>query len=185
MKSLEDIPVSSVMVALVALFAALFTYPVSAWYIPALGGIVALVGVLTGRRTFNNVGMLFTGLSFYILNRNLPFSDINIIVILGMFFALYSVWHTGNREMLLDEMGGDEDIDILKRYWKSSNLYLIGHVITAFSLSFLGIYVARYSYLGIELDPMSAIPVAVIFGLLVLFTIYIVVEVLPRYADSN
>ncbi len=183
MKSLEKIPVSTVMVGIVALFAAVFTYPMSAWYLPALGGLVAIIGVFTGRRSLNNVGMLFTGLTFYVLNRTLPFNDINILVVLGMFFALYSVWHTGNREMLLDEMNSDEDNEILERYWNSSNRYLVGYMTMAFFLSFMGVYVARYSYLGIELDPISAIPVAVIFGLLVLFTVYIVSEVLPRYAE--
>ncbi len=185
MKPLEKVPVSTVMVAVVAVSAALFTYPKGYWFIPSFGGIVAIVGVFSGYRKLNDIGMMVTGLSFYALNHSLPFNEVNILIVLGMFFALYSTWHTGNRELLLESMKCQEEVELLKRYWRSSNIRLLMSMITAFILSVMGVYVARFSYLGIKLDPISAIPVAVIFGSLVLIAIYVLVEVLPRYVDPG
>lgn len=170
-----------------AVVTALFTYPTSYWFLPVIGGLVSISGVFLKKRVLNNLGIMVTGVSFYVLNRYLDFTDLNLIVILGVFFALYASWNLANREVLVrsikKDTSGKKRNRMLNEFKISWNKNLILNLLLAFAISWGGIYTARYSALDIELNSMNAIPLSIFFGVLIFAIIYVLIEKLPEYTD--
>ncbi len=170
-----------------AVVTALFTYPTSYWFLPVVGGLISITGVFLKKRALNSLGIMVTGVSFYVLNRYLDFTNLNLVVILGVFFALYASWNLANREVLVrsikKDTRGERRNKMLNDFKNSWNKNLILNLLLAFAISWGGIYTARYSALNIEMNSMTAIPLSIFFGVLIFVIIYVLIEKMPEYTD--
>ncbi len=181
------------MTLVTGILAAVFTYlndPNELWYAPLIGALIGLAGLYLKKRYLNNLGTIITAGAFYYVNRFIDYSNLNLVVLFGFFFLFYANWNLNNKEVLIhlieDETAGDDKNEMLDEFKRSSNKTLAIYLMAALAVSTAGGILAPYSYLDIPLDPNSAIPVSIIFGVIVMAVAYVIIELLPRlYAEED
>ncbi|MFP4050562.1 MAG: hypothetical protein ACLFVB_02345 [Thermoplasmata archaeon] len=157
-------------------------------FVPVIGGIIAVLGVIYNKRSRINFGMAIAILSFFLLNYNTAFTIINLSMIIILFIAMMVLWAFAGHDLMTSEIKKDLDNDEDNRYLKEFELKSISRLakkmVLALLLSFLGSLIALYSYTGTFLIPNLAVPLTLFFAAVFLLIIYILAVHIPKYSEE-
>ena len=161
------------------------------WFLPLIGGIIALIGDVFKQKWLINIGIFTATLSFFFLNYTLSFTIINLSFLLIIFTLMMTIWVFSKSYLITSQIKEEliEEQDKDKRYFKEFKLHSSMNILTglliAFLIAFTGSFIALYSYTDIFMISSLAVPLAVMFSAAVFIIIYILIEVLPKYLKNE
>ncbi len=157
------------------------------WFIPVIGGVVAVIGLFLERTTFMDIGVLFSIISFLVIHRLTIFTFTNMILVLVMFFLLLTMMIVNRRSLTLTrlkkDMAGEERPQTYREYELESIMAIGFTSLTAFVVSMIGGLIAVYSSLDIDLSPDHAVIFVLSLAVIFMFVIYLISEIIPRYTE--
>jgi len=159
------------------------------WFLPLLGGIIAVLGEIFGKNSLINGGMSISVLAFFFLNYTLAFTVTNLTVLLVIFILMIITWVIAKNNLVTSQIKKDlvenKNDNFLREYEIQSTTEVITELLIAFLIAFLGSMIALYSYTDIFMVSSLAVPLAIIFSAIVFIVIYVLTEVLPKYLKGT
>lgn len=178
---------ASVAVLIVTLIAGVVPTVRLFWFVPLLGGLFSITGLFLEKTDWMDVGVLFSMASFLYLNRNIVFNFTNLVIVLVIFFLLFTLLVFDRRALLITrikkETAGDVENELLKEYEFRSIISISFTVFTAFIVSIIGAVIAVYSSLGLELSPDQAVVMVLVLAVSFFAMIYVIIEVIPKFSS--
>lgn len=185
----NELLVSPLLTGMVCIIAMIYPTSSSYWFMILAGGAIAVAGMLIARAFLIDIGMFVSSVTFLYTNRTLNFNPTTLMVILIIFFLFFLVWALDRRSILTRrikiEQEGNEGRKTLKHFELRSTLSIVTAFILSLSLTYVGAMIAAYSALGIGTSPSMAVPMAVIFGTIVMITLFLILRVLPKYSEVD
>lgn len=173
------------------------------WFLPLIGGLVSGYGLHRMDKRFIDYGHLFSILSFYLINRNMAFELINLILVIGFFFLFFSSWIVNRNEIFLESLERDSHTEMARDRWdssdkkkeqkegrirsfeKSSLKAVLTFVMVGMLLTFTGTFMAMYGSVGIDFPSYYLEPLFILFGILTLSTAYVMIKILPPHINKK
>lgn len=161
------------------------------WFLPLIGGIVAVIGDGFKHKWLINIGICTGILSFFFLNYTLTFTITNLSILLIIFTLIMTTWVFSRNYLITSQIKQDlieeenDDIRYLKEFKLQSNMNILKDLLIAFLIASTGSFIALYSYTDIFMISSLAVPLAVIFSAAVFGIVYILIEVLPKYLKDE
>ncbi|MBS3816183.1 MAG: hypothetical protein KGY76_01310 [Candidatus Thermoplasmatota archaeon] len=180
--------VLSMLVLTLTLVASIHLFGGPIWWFSPIFGVLSVVGLYFGKKKLVDMGIFFLASSFFYSFRDLTLTYKNLVFVLSSFFLIISIWFFMRRSVLIKEMErhfeGEKKTDHLEAYKKDFVPYCLRIVIFGFSLSLLGSSIALLSSIGPFPSRWTSYLV-VLFSAVVIFNLYIVVIVLPKYHHTS
>jgi len=190
MKNLKsNLIIIPILTILITFIAGIISQNVNLWFLPLIGGGVAVLGEIFYFRSMVDIGMCEAIVTFFFLNYTLPFNVINLGILLSIFTIMLILWIFGRNYLITSkikkEIIGDKKDEYLREYEIQSTIEIVTDSLTAFLIAFVGSMIALYSYTNILIVSSLAVPLAVIFSALVFIVIYVIIVILPRYLKGQ
>ncbi|MEF8831907.1 MAG: hypothetical protein V5A66_00125 [Candidatus Thermoplasmatota archaeon] len=157
------------------------------WWFPISGAGVAILGLYSSERKIVDVGSLFLVGSFFFLVKELPLNYTSLIFLISMFFIYIGLWLFMRRSLFIKYMKRgltEEGVNIhLEEYKNDSALYYLKTLVLGFAVSLLGGFISINSFIGPF--PLNLIIfLRILLALSIVFGIYFVLFLLPRYMSK-
>ncbi|MGM0510312.1 MAG: hypothetical protein ACQESD_04205 [Thermoplasmatota archaeon] len=173
------VPLSTIFVVILATFLSMGSM---LWFLPIIGAVVSLYGLMIRNKKPVDYGHLFIILTFFLINRNTPFSLPNILLMIGFFFLSFASWDLFRKEIFVASMDrglDDAAEEERKIFEKDTLLALMNFIFMGFLLTFTGALISIYGLVGIDLPNDYLEPMFIVFGSVTLAAAYIIVRMIP------
>ncbi len=149
-----------------------------------IGGMISIFGFYLEKTKILNIGISLLIASFFFLIQDIPFNYLNLIFIILTFFFFFGLWLLMKRELFISEIESDllgsEGKYYLYEYKKDSSLYYLKTLIIGLLVSIAGGMIAAHSFIG-PLPSGMALFLNIFFSVVILFGLYSVLFLLPKY----
>jgi len=174
----------AILVSIISVWASTSLVGVWGWWFPIIGGVGSIFGLYLEKTKILNIGILILIASFFFLIKDIPFNYLNLLFIIFMFFSFFGLWVFMKRELFASEIKSDligyEGIGYLNEYKKDSALHYLKTLLMGLLVSLAGGMIAVHSFIG-PLPSGLALFLNVFFSLMILFGLYSVLFLLPKY----
>ncbi|MFW5945766.1 MAG: hypothetical protein ACOCSJ_02410 [Candidatus Natronoplasma sp.] len=147
-------------------------------------GLVLILGLYLEKTRILDVGTLLLVSSFFFLIQDIPFNYLNFIFILFMIFFFFELWVFMKRELFVKgiekDLVGNEGIIYLEEYKEHSARYYVKSLFMGLFVSAAGGSIAVHSFIGPFPSGFSLF-LNVLFSSMVLFGLYSVMFLVPKY----
>lgn len=149
-------------------------YPSPFWYLPIIGGLISITGILLKRKVLITLGMMLIVAIFFLNERPVSLSTFDIFILIGLLVLLYGaiiyLIDLVRMDMIWRNSKGDIS-DTFRRYRKNWNRSIIKSLSLVFLLSLLTFII---SWIG-SFDFWIRINNSILLGVSVLFTLCIII----------
>ncbi len=153
-----------------------------------IGGAISILGLISRKKIGLNAGLLLIGIGYLVGNVGLGWDEIglrNLIRGLGPFFLLFFTWIMANNNILskrIRENDPSDRLDTHMEHFEGSSLkYSLSTTLTALTITLLGMFILKYSYLGIRLGDLTSALVTLGFTLSIFLIIYMIAQLFPSW----
>lgn len=151
---------------------------------PALGGILSIVGMFYEKNFAVDLGISLSAVPFFYFMHDLSLTYGNLFFILLMYFLYFGLWSFMRRAVLIygieKDHEGNKERDLLIQYKEDSARYIVSSLILGSITAVLGSLIAIYSFVG-PFPAWTVIFLMISLSIGVIFTVYLVVVLLPKY----
>jgi len=174
------VPLSIIFVVILATFLSMRSM---FWFLPIVGAVVSFYGLMIRDKKPVDYGHIFIILSFFLINRNTPFSLPNILLMIGFFFLSFASWDLFRKEIFVASLDRDPDDEAgeeeRKTFEKDTSLALMNFIFMGVLLTFTGALISIYGLVGIDLPNDCLEPMFIVFGSVTLAAAYIIMRIIP------
>lgn len=174
----------SIAALVIGISGSIFCYHSPGWWLPAVGGIFSIIGLINGKNLGIDLGVLISSSSFFYLMHDLRLTYGNLFFILATFFLYFGLWLFMRRAVLIDVMENDladtRERNSLAEYKEDSGLYLLWTLFLGSIVASIGSLIAIYSFVG-PFPSGMIIFLTIFFSIGTIFAVYTVVILLPKH----
>ncbi len=175
-------------VSIICIFSSVIIYNTRGWWIPLIGGGIAIIGWKFKNQSQIDFGFLLLAGTFFYSLKDIDFNLTNLFFILAAFFLFFSGRYLLRRSSLV--------IDLRKKSIKGSArknlnefktdsmIYYFRISLFAFLLSLSGGVISHYTFLG-PFPSRYVIPMVITLSILFIIGLYIVSIFLPRKFSAS
>jgi len=178
-------------ITLLVLFIISLLYPGMFWYLPIVGGLVSITGILLKSKILITSGIVFIGVIFFLSNLTIERSPFNIILLIGFFVLFYVVIVYLNELIRMDMISrnfkGDigNNLQLYKKNWRRSIIRNLSFVFLLSLLAFMISWMGALEF-WILMDNIALLGVSAFFTLCMLFLLYILfIKMLTLYKQGE
>jgi len=159
-------------------------YPVTFWYLPIVGGLVSIAGIIFKLKSLVSSGVVFIGSIFFFSKITMQLSPVNIILLIWLFVLLYAAIIYLNHLVKMDIIKRDSQGDIedtLSRYMMKWNRSIIKSLILVYLLALLAFMIAWIGSFEfwIRMENIVLLGFSSIFTLAILVLLYVLFIKIP------
>ncbi|GEM_PF-4752298 len=160
---------------LAGFFASVVSLHFSIWYLPLLFTFLALVGSRSGLKSIFYFGLGMAVLTFAYMNRFLPYSELALIRIIGVYLVFFVAWRLYFASRLFQRVASPDNMSHLVI---NHHLKLLVNISLACVLSLIGSLMAFQGFAGTFFSPT-------ILFLILAFLLFILLIVMLRYLPDH
>jgi len=165
-------------------------YPGAFWFLPMIGGVVSITGILLKRKILITSGIVFIGAIFFLSNLVIALSPFNVMLMISIFILLYGAIIYLNNLVRMDiiwrdSQGGiEETFDRYKKNWNRSIIKNLSFAFLLALLAFLISWIGTFEF-WVQIDNMLLLGISSLFTLVILGLLYILFIKLPSFYQSG
>lgn len=174
------------LIIVVSVLASVLSIPSLIWFVPAISGVVSIVGLILEKTRLIDIGILTAIVVFFYANKSISFNFINLIILIILFFSFIGVWALTRRDILIHRLknrSGKTDSKLLNDFKVKSLYNLFLNLAVGIIVTILGAFVALYSGINIDLSGNTAMIFFILLASVILLIIYLIVQYLPKLLE--
>jgi hypothetical protein len=174
------------LIIVVSVLASVLSIPSLVWFVPAISGVVSIVGLILEKTRLIDIGILAGIVFYFYANKSISFNFINLIILIILFFSFIGVWALTRRDILINRLknrSGKTDSKLLNDFKVKSLYNLFLNLAVGIVVTILGALVALYSGINIDLSGNTAMIFFILLASVILLIIYLIVQYLPKLLE--